>query len=635
MTQIHPEPADSVESSEKTNDLTPLDTAQNEDADGPAPKYAVCAVDAEISNEEGAGSRNEDKSSASEQAVESKQDELHHKVNVERAKKLDQISGFRRSNKMRDFLATKPEGGVNLWRWHVAHVMNLSLVKCLLVICIVANAITIGLEADYGSENEKSWPSTWQAIEFMFLLIFTTELVLNLFAFGNMFWEDKWNWLDAFIIAVSLLDFFINLVTSGTNTALSVFRLVRILRIIRVISFLDKMVYLVSAFLKGMESVMWVLVLWVIALYIFAVLAKGFFGDSDHLRRELKGVVDIEHQFGTIPRAMVTLIAFYTYDSTSIIQRNIGEIYPWAWGFFLTFMVLVSIGVMELMTSLFIDSLLEEKRRMEKKTNNEKLQRRKEVQVLITGLFEAFDEDKSETLDKVELAACLAVFDDPDTKALLDYVEIDPSMMRAAIKVADIDGDGEVSSDEFTQALESIHEPPMKSDLREIHQRVGILQIEHRSAVQHCKTQLEDFNNRLASLEQAASDDRTTLHSRLDTLEVLLRAAISGAAQPPGKPKHGFAEEKKSPSLPPLPKRKEETQGLRSPPPLPAMCAAGTASEVVPSSVPPSPMLLAAAVEEVTEELHASSTVPPPLPSTSSRTQDAVDLEGNKAASPV
>ena len=86
-----------------------------------------------------------------------------------------------------------------------------------------------------------------------------------------------------------------------------------------------------------------------------------------------------------------------------------------AWIYFLTFIVVVSIGVMELMTSLFIDSLMEEKKRVEKRHVAEKETRRKEVQLLIRGLFDAFDEDQSMTLDKQELQECLAVFDDPGT----------------------------------------------------------------------------------------------------------------------------------------------------------------------------------------------------------------------------
>jgi len=420
------------------------------------------------------------------------------------AKKIDKMKGFRKSNKLKAYLINTPKPGWPTTRWKAAHLMSHWAVRFFLVSMIVANACTIGLEADYGDGS-----AGWQAIEIVFLIVFTSELGMNLFGYGMLFWEDWWNWLDALIIAVSILDFSVSLASGGSSSALSVFRLVRILRVIRVISFMEKMVYLVQAFWMGMESVCWVLILWVIALYIFAVLAKGFFGDSGTINDELRGVVDIQELFGSIPRSMVTLVAFFTYDSSISVQRKIMEVYPASFLFFLAFMVVVSIGIMELMTSLFIDSLLEEKNRLQKRQKAEKENRRKEVQTLITSLFDAFDEDKSESLDKDELQECLAVFEDPETRALLEYVEIDSEKMQAAIKVADIDGDGDVSAAEFSLALESIHDPPMKADIREVHQRVGKL-----------------FSSQEQTLAEHAAE-LASIHSKLDTMHDMLSTLVA------------------------------------------------------------------------------------------------------------
>jgi len=281
-----------------------------------------------------------------------------------------------------------------------------------------------------------------------------------------------------------------------------VIRLVRILRVIRVITFLDTMVYLVSAFLKAMQTIVWVLVLWLLAIYIFAVMAKTFFGDDEYLKKELEGKVDVDRYFGSIPACMITLFSFYTYDSSLVTQRYIGEVYPAAWIFFAVFIIVVSIGMMELMTSLFIDALLEEKARVEKKNIVERERRRAEVQQLITGLFSAFDEDKSSTLDKEEMESCMAVFEDDTMKDLLDYVQIDPKMMQEAISVADIDGDNSVSAEEFQLALESIHLPPMKSDIRQLHQRVGCLQRLVERNNESLNVRFDHMENRMEAILQ-------------------------------------------------------------------------------------------------------------------------------------
>jgi len=420
------------------------------------------------------------------------------KLNANTVNSLYTAAGFRKNVNLKSYLETPPHPGrYNYVSWHIAHFMDASYTKGVLVLAIVINAVLIGLQADY-----PEW-TDWESIERFFLFLFTVELILNLIGFGRMYWEDAWNWMDASIIAVCLADFVVTVaLDNDSNSALTVIRLVRILRVIRVITFLDTMVYLVSAFLKAMQTIVWVLVLWLLAIYIFAVMAKTFFGDDEYLKKELEGKVDVDRYFGSIPACMITLFSFYTYDSSLVTQRYIGEVYPAAWIFFAVFIIVVSIGMMELMTSLFIDALLEEKARVEKKNIVERERRRAEVQQLITGLFSAFDEDKSSTLDKEEMESCMAVFEDDTMKDLLDYVQIDPKMMQEAISVADIDGDNSVSAEEFQLALESIHLPPMKSDIRQLHQRVGCLQRLVERNNESLNVRFDHMENRMEAILQ-------------------------------------------------------------------------------------------------------------------------------------
>jgi Ca2+-binding EF-hand superfamily protein len=142
---------------------------------------------------------------------------------------------------------------------------------------------------------------------------------------------------------------------------------------------------------------------------------------------------------------------------------------------------------MELMTSLFIDSLMEEKRRQEKEQNLQFGERRCKVEELITGLFDVFDDDGNGVLDAKELDDCMQVFKDKDTSELMSFVGIDARTMGEAIKVADINCDGMVSRKEFRKALDSINAVPRQCDIREVHQRVATLQ----HSFQAHKTELE------------------------------------------------------------------------------------------------------------------------------------------------
>jgi len=160
--------------------------------------------------------------------------------------------------------------------------MEHDTVRQFLIIMISINAVMIGVDADH---NNASTRDIFLVIEGVFLLLFVTELTLNLIGLGWLFFDEYWHHIDAAVVVISTVDFALSLASSGASTGLSVVRLVRVLRILRVISHSDKLAYLVGSFIKGMQGLMWVILLLCLFLYIFAVLAKAFFDDNVSHRR--------------------------------------------------------------------------------------------------------------------------------------------------------------------------------------------------------------------------------------------------------------------------------------------------------------------------------------------------------------
>ena len=141
----------------------------------------------------------------------------------------------------------------------------------------MANAILIGIETDWSGPASP----TLEALEAVCVLIFLGELVLMLFGFGWIYFQDPWHHLDALVVFTSTIDFIVTQVQESKMSGLSVFRLLRSIRVLRVISHSETMSSLLASFMKGMQSLSWVILLLVLFLYIFAVLAKSFFGDSE------------------------------------------------------------------------------------------------------------------------------------------------------------------------------------------------------------------------------------------------------------------------------------------------------------------------------------------------------------------
>merc|ERR1712159_809574 len=105
-------------------------------------------------------------------------------------------------------------------------------------------------------------------------------------------------------------------------------------------------------------------------VFVYAVLGKELFG-NEALQQALDDRPDIPSfdvmlYWGSVPRSMVTLMQLFVDDgSIDNLSRPIGEVWPVMWIFFLSYYLLVTVSMMELLTAVYLDALLSEKERQE------------------------------------------------------------------------------------------------------------------------------------------------------------------------------------------------------------------------------------------------------------------------------
>lgn len=202
---------------------------------------------------------------------------------------------------------------------------------------ILLNAVTLGLETSPTIMNTIG--PVLLTIDRAVLFVFAAEIALKLFAYGWRFFRDGWNVFDFLIVAIALLP------ASG---ALSVLRALRILRVLRLLSLVPSMRRVVSALLAalpGMGAIMSVLLL---VFYVAAVMATKLFGATNELL------------FGSIGASMYTLFQVMTLDGWSdSVVRPVLENNPYAWAFFLPFIVITSFAVLNLFIGIIVNSLQE------------------------------------------------------------------------------------------------------------------------------------------------------------------------------------------------------------------------------------------------------------------------------------
>jgi len=342
-----------------------------------------------------------------------------------------------------------------LWkRWRLGRFMESPPIRGFFISLVCLNGILLGVQVQtslhtsprcicrspdppYGClqlDNSANDPA-WAVIEAIFIIVFSVEIGLKLVAFKAVFWYDYWNIMDFAIVAVSVLEILLGLVAGVEGSGLSAFRLIRILRVIRVVSFVERLNTIVEAFVRAMKSVGWVGVLLTMAIYMFAILARSLFGSNEDI---MKNQPQVAKAFGTIPRSMISLVQVMTFDAwASELMNPILSEHPVAAFFFMFFIVLVALGLLNLLTGVFLKALMDLTEEAQKKQGLQKSKAKGKLLKVVGNLFQEFDADAGGTLDDDELPILLERC--TDFQEVLDLVGLPQEKLQLACEIADWD----------------------------------------------------------------------------------------------------------------------------------------------------------------------------------------------------
>ena len=221
----------------------------------------------------------------------------------------------------------------------VAEFVESKFVTFGITVLILINAVTLGMETDKELSAQVGAVLNW--IDRTILIIFSIEIALKFYAYRLRFFRSGWNVFDLLIVAIAWMP---------TNGALSVLRTLRILRVLRLISVVPQMRRVVSAIgysIPGMVSVISVLGL---IFYVSAVLATRLFGTYPD--------PNMQEWFGSIGASAYTLFQIMTLESWSMgVVRPTMDLFPWAWTFFLPFIIITSFAVLNFFIGIIVDSM--------------------------------------------------------------------------------------------------------------------------------------------------------------------------------------------------------------------------------------------------------------------------------------
>ncbi|WP_282128423.1 ion transporter [Roseobacter litoralis] len=205
----------------------------------------------------------------------------------------------------------------------------------LVIAVIIFNALLLGMETS--PEIMSVAGDLIIMLDKACLTFFVVEIFLKLVARGRRFFKSGWNIFDVLIVGAALVP--------GSQT-MSVLRALRILRVLRVISVAPSLRRVVEGFVTALPGMGSVFVLMAIIFYIGSVISTKLFAAS------------FPQWFGSLPQSGYTLFQIMTLESWSMgIVRPVMEVYPYAWMFFIPFIMMTTFAVVNLLVGLIVNSM--------------------------------------------------------------------------------------------------------------------------------------------------------------------------------------------------------------------------------------------------------------------------------------
>jgi voltage-gated sodium channel len=220
-------------------------------------------------------------------------------------------------------------------RARVREVLERPTVERAILGLIIVNAVTLGLSTS--DRVMESVGPLIQVFDRLVLGVFVAELAAKLFSYGRGFFRNGWNIFDMFVVSLGLIP---------QQDGMSALRALRVIRALRLLSAVPQMRAVVQALLDALPGMGAVVIMLSIVYYVFAVMATIMFGDT------------FDQWFGTLGRSMFTLFQIMTLEGWSgEIVRPVMEIYPYAWAFFVPFIIMTAFSVLNLFIGLLVNTM--------------------------------------------------------------------------------------------------------------------------------------------------------------------------------------------------------------------------------------------------------------------------------------
>ena len=214
-------------------------------------------------------------------------------------------------------------------------IRNSKIFSTIVIAVILASAVYAGI-------SSYNIPPTYNVyldlFDYSITVFFLAEIIIRMISESSLkkFFSDGWNIFDFLIVTISLVPI---------NNVESVFvaRLLRIIRVLRIITVVPAFRHIIDSLVKTIPRVGFIALLMFIFMYVWGAIGTMFFGKVD------------PENWGNIGLALITLVQIATYDDWAAIMGQVTEVYPFAWIFFVSFIIINAVILLNMVIGVIVD----------------------------------------------------------------------------------------------------------------------------------------------------------------------------------------------------------------------------------------------------------------------------------------
>ena len=207
-----------------------------------------------------------------------------------------------------------------------------------IIALIIFNAFVLGLET-YPA-IAVPYESLLLGINKFVLIVFVIEAVLKITASAPVFkryFGDGWNLFDFTVVVLSLVP--------QTGEFALIARTVRLLRILRLVTAVPELRLIISTLIRSLPGLGNVILLLSIVFYVYAIAGYHLFHEHDPFHWNSLGI------------SLITLFRVLTLEDWTDVMYAAMEVYPHAWMFFVSFVVVAAFIVINMFIAVVINNL--------------------------------------------------------------------------------------------------------------------------------------------------------------------------------------------------------------------------------------------------------------------------------------